>query len=163
MMIILKFLEKIVKIVYTYISTAQYALMLNGQPSELFRSTRGIRQGDLMSPLFFVTGTKYLSRIVKASSRSSKFSFHPRCRKLGLNHLIFANDLMLMSKRDSRSIQVLIESNNLFSKASGLHANCNKSAMFLAGLSNEQKVSMAEELQFPLGNLLVKYLGVLLS
>ena len=113
-------------------------------------------------PIFFI-GIEYLSRILKASSRSSTFGFHPRCKKLGLNHLIFADDLMLMSKGDSASIQVLMESINLFSKASGLHANCNKSAMFLAGLSNEHKKSMAEELQFPLGNLLVKYLGVPLS
>ena len=32
--------------------------------------------------------------------------------------------------------------------------------MFVAGLSNEQKISMAEELQFLLGNLPVRYLGV---
>ena len=94
-------------------------------------------------PILFVIAIEYLSRILKASSRSSRFSFHPRCKKLGLNHLIFADDLMLMSKRDSTSIQVLIERINLFSKASGLHANYNKSTMFLAGLSNEQKNSMA--------------------
>ncbi|XP_057538085.1 secreted RxLR effector protein 78-like [Amaranthus tricolor] len=104
MMIALNFPEKFVKIVYTCISTAQFTIMLNGQPLELFRSIRGIRQGDLMFPLLFVIGMEYLSRILKASCRSSRFSFHPRCKKLGLTPLIFTDDLMLMSKGDSNSI-----------------------------------------------------------
>ena len=116
-----------------------------------------------MSALLFVIGMEHLSRILKASRRSSIFIFHPKCKKLGFNHLIFADDLMLMRKGDSTLIQVLIESINLFSKASGLHENSNKSAMFLAGLSNKLKMAMAEDLQFPLSNIPVKYLGVPLS
>ena len=122
MMIALNFPENCVRIFYTYISTAQLALMLNGQPSKLFRSRRGICQGDPMSPLIFVIGMEYLSRLLKPTSKSSKFRYHPRCKKLGISHLIFADDLMLMCKGDSSSIQILTESINLFAQASGLNA-----------------------------------------
>ena len=40
---------------------------------------------------------------------------------------------------DSASIQVLVESIDSFSKASGLTANFDKSAMFLAGIYITQK------------------------
>lgn len=43
MMIVLNFPEKFVRTVYTCISTVLFVLMLNGQPSELFRSKRDIR------------------------------------------------------------------------------------------------------------------------
>lgn len=68
-----------------------------------------------------------------------------------------------MSKRDPSSIQVLVEGIKVFTQALGLHANSNKSAMFLAGLSDDKKNEMAKDLQFPLCNLPVKYLGVPLS
>ena len=51
-----------------------------------------------MSPLLFVIGMKYLFRLMIRVSLSSLFNFHPRCRKLSLNHLAFADDLMLFSK-----------------------------------------------------------------
>lgn len=82
-----------------------------------------------MSPLVFVLGMEYLSRLLKGPSKSSIFEYHSRCKKLGLNHLIFADDLMLLCKGDSPSIQVLIESINLFAQASGLHTNNQRSIM----------------------------------
>lgn len=97
--------------------------MLNGQPTELFKAKRGIWQGDPIFPLLFVIGMEYLSRILKATSRLSRFSYHPRCKKPWLNHLIFADNLMLMCKGDPTSIQVLMESITAFSKASGLTTN----------------------------------------
>lgn len=123
--------------------------MLNGQSSHLFQSRRGIRQGDPMSPLLFVIGMEYLSRILKVSGRSSSFNYHSKCKKLRLNHLIFADDLMLMCKGDSTSIQVLVESIDTFSKASGLNANSIKSALFLAGLCNTQKKETIFSVQVP--------------
>ena len=141
-------------------STAQFVLMLNGQPSEPFHSKRRIRQGDSIFPLLFVIGMEYLSRLLKASSRSSNFIYHPRCKKMGLNHLIFADYLMLICKGDLASIHILTESIKSFSKASGLSANPNKSIIFLAGMSTNQKQELSEQLQFPLGKLPIKYLGV---
>ena len=77
-MIALSFSEKLVRIVYTCISTAQFSLILNGQPSELFQSTRGVRQGDLMSPLLFVIRMEYLSRILNADQAGLVFTPYAR-------------------------------------------------------------------------------------
>lgn len=143
--------------------TAQFSFMLNGQPSEMFKSKRGIRQGDPISPVIFVIGMEYLSRILQATSRSSNFNYHPRCKKLGLNHLIFADDLMLMCKGETSSIKVLTEIITTFSKTSRLTANLNKSAMFLAGMDTSQKQVLVHKFQLPLDKLTVKYLGVPLT
>ena len=69
MMIALNFPLNFVSTIYTCISTTQFALMLNGQPLELFWSRRGIRQGDPMSPLIFVIGMEYFSRLLKAANK----------------------------------------------------------------------------------------------
>lgn len=51
------------------------------------------------------------------------FHFHPRCKKIGLIHVCFADDLLLFTKGDTSSIHQLIEVLDKFAKASGLKAN----------------------------------------
>lgn len=36
------------------ISIVRYSVLVNGKPFEFFSSTRGIQQGDLLSPFLFV-------------------------------------------------------------------------------------------------------------
>ena len=84
---------------YYFHSSTQYSLILNGNPLESFKAKCGVRQGDPISLLLFVIGMEYLSRILKVAGDAEDFNFHPRCSKLKLNHLIFADDLMLFAKR----------------------------------------------------------------
>ena len=55
------------------------------------------------------------------------FWYHPRCRALKINHLLFADDLMLFCSAREQSIKIIIELFTHFSKASGLVANLDKS------------------------------------
>lgn len=50
-----------------------------------------------------------------------------------------------------------------FSAASGLEANCDKSALYVAGMDSECSSMLCELLNMPLGQMLFRYLGVLLS
>jgi hypothetical protein len=58
----------------------------------------GIRQGDPLSPLFFVICIEYLSRLLKRKAESREFKYYPRCDVLKITHLAFADDLMLFSR-----------------------------------------------------------------
>ena len=98
MMIALNFPPRFVKRIMTCVTSTRYSLILNGNPLETFKAKRGVFQGDPMSPLLFVIGMEYLSRILKVTSEAKEFNFHPRCSKIKLNHLIFADDLMLFCK-----------------------------------------------------------------
>lgn len=51
-----------------------------------------------MSPLPFVRVMEYLSRILTKMGQLPDFRFHPMCKKLKLNHLIFPDDLMIFCK-----------------------------------------------------------------
>lgn len=90
-----------------------------------------------MSPLLFVIGMEYLSRLLKVAGTSEAFSFLPRCSRMKLNHLVFADDLMLFCKGDMQSIKVLLQGMEVFSASSGLCANNAKSGIFLAGVDQE--------------------------
>ncbi|XP_074292957.1 uncharacterized protein LOC141619833 [Silene latifolia] len=58
------------------------------------------------------------------------FHFHPFYKNHKLNHLMFADDLLLFCKGDVRSICIIMEVFKRFSIASGLHINSDKSDFY---------------------------------
>lgn len=67
MMVALNFPHRFIKIVMSCVTSTQYSLVINGSPMDTFKAKRGVRQGDLLSPLLFVIGMEYLSRILKVA------------------------------------------------------------------------------------------------
>ncbi|XP_070018975.1 uncharacterized protein [Nicotiana sylvestris] len=64
---------------------------------------------------------------------------------------------------DRVSIQLMIQAFNHFSDVYGLKANLDKSSLYIAGISQDLKQQILNEIQFAPGELPFKYLGVLLS
>ena len=128
-----------------------------------FKAKLGVRQGDPMSPLLFVIGIEYLSRILKVVGEAENFNFHPRCSKLKLNYLIFAEDLMLFCKGDMQSIKILTKGVETFSSSSRLKANNKKSGIYLAGVKDSFRLYAASTFDFTFETLPVKYLGMPLT
>ena len=76
---------------------------------------------------------------MRETGRKEGFSYHWRCRKEKLNHLCFADDIMVFSKGDIRSIFLIREALQDFYDLSGLKASQEKSNIFLSGVSQEVK------------------------
>lgn len=75
------------------VSTPKFSMMMNGNTEGFFKSSRGLRQGDLISPLPFVLFMEYLSRILTKMGEWDDCQFHPRCSEMKLTHMCFADDL----------------------------------------------------------------------
>ena len=56
------------------ISTVKFFILINGSPSDFFGSSRGIRQGDPLSPLLFDIVMEGLSRMLDVAATTSQFS-----------------------------------------------------------------------------------------
>ena len=56
------------------ISIVKFFILINGSPSNFFGSSRGIRQGDPLSPLLFDIVMEGLSRMLDVAATTSQFS-----------------------------------------------------------------------------------------
>ena len=79
-----------------YISTARFSVLVNGSSAGFFGSSRGLRQGDPLSPLVFLLVMEVLSRLLKRTEDGgfiSGFQANPNTHGgLHISHLLFADD-----------------------------------------------------------------------
>ena len=79
------------------ISTANFSILINGTPSDFFRSFRGLRQGDPLSPYLFLLVVEVLSQLLfRARSGDYIEGFkvgNTNGIERDLLHLLFADEL----------------------------------------------------------------------
>ncbi|KAL2942962.1 hypothetical protein RDABS01_031310 [Bienertia sinuspersici] len=157
------FPKHFIDLIMTCITSPQYSLMINGVPSPLVRPGRGLRQGDPLSPLLFTLCMEYFTRMMKRVSMEEGYKFHPLCRRVGLNNLCFADDILMFSRGDMHTITLNLAGLKLFAQATGLEISAAKSEMFCAGVEK----GMVDRIQalsgFKVGRLPFTYLGVPMS
>ncbi|XP_074305396.1 uncharacterized protein LOC141640524 [Silene latifolia] len=160
MMNYLGFPELWIKLIMQCISTSSYSIALNGETFGFFKGKRGLRQGDPLSPLLFTLCLEYFSRILAVTQQQHNFRFHPLCKRIGLSHLCFADDLILFCKGEKTSIELMINSFDYFSKASGLVLNTGKSNFYCNGMEDWLISEIARATGMKKGSAPFKYLGV---
>lgn len=85
--------------IYQCISTVQYSLLLNGGFCPSFIPSRGLRQGDLLSPYLFIIGSKILTRLVNREvSRNNLSAFKVSNLAPPISKLCYADDAILFCK-----------------------------------------------------------------
>ncbi|XP_071713676.1 uncharacterized protein [Rutidosis leptorrhynchoides] len=157
----LGFHEQIISWIMSCVRSSSFSICINGELHGYFKGKCGLRQGDPMSPYLFTLVMEVLSlmlnrRIVELSS----FRFHPKCEKLKIINLCFADEFFLFSFANTDSVQVITSALDEFKRCSGLVPSLPKSKAFFANVPQGVKSAILNILPFEEGKLPVKYLGV---
>ena len=93
------------------ISTAKFSVLVNEVPAGFFPNSKGLRQGDPLSPYLFVLGMEVLSTLIR---RAVDGGFLSGCRLQGrggveliVSHLLFANDTIIFCETRKEQLTAL--------------------------------------------------------
>lgn len=148
-----------VRWIYNMLSSVFYSVLINGIPSATYRPSRGIRQGDPLSPFLFVIMAEGLGRAITAAKhdrhiRGLSFNNSP-----AFTHQQFVDDNMLFghpSVQEAHRIKSILST---FSDASGALINKIKSQILFFNTPVITQRAIVHILGFSSASLPSKYLG----
>jgi hypothetical protein len=142
-------------------SLAFFSILINGVPSKPFSPSRGIRQGDPLSPFLFIILAEGLSRSIHAAIDSkllTGLSLHGISPPI--SHSQFVDDPLLMGSPTVREASSLLDIMQTFVDASGLECNKEKSQIFFFNTPPPVQCHISGLLGFNRSSLPPKYLGI---
>ncbi|XP_028068804.1 uncharacterized protein LOC114271378 [Camellia sinensis] len=112
------------------ISSVSYSVLVNGSPIKKFVPTRGLRQGDPLSPYLFVLCAEGLSALIKRAEGEGKLTGVAVCRgSPRVSHLLFADDSLLFGAANMQELVVVQDILGKYELVSGQKINLEKSAI----------------------------------
>ncbi|XP_013739903.1 uncharacterized protein LOC106442805 [Brassica napus] len=112
------------------ISTVSYSFLVNDAALGEVILSRGIRQGDPLSPYVFILCGEVFSGLCRAGQTSGALTgvkIGHRCPRI--NHLLFADDTMIFTKASTENCSALTLILKDYEKASGQLINATKSSI----------------------------------
>lgn len=96
-------LEDVVSLIWHYVTTSRMWLFWNGEAFEDFYPSRGIMQGDPISPYLFVLCLERLFHLIDQTV-SNNFWRPVQISRRGpkISHLAFADDLILFAEANTK-------------------------------------------------------------
>ncbi|XP_042950057.1 uncharacterized protein LOC122282168 [Carya illinoinensis] len=115
------------------VTTVQYSILINGSPQKVFNPSRGLRQGDPISPYLFLICTEVLGNILDKAEGKGLITGFPFAKgSLLINHLFFADDSLLFCKANVLECCRLLRLLKLYETASGQRLNLGKTTLFFS-------------------------------
>lgn len=152
-----------IKWVSSCYSSPTFSVGINGRLHGFFSGTRGLRQGDPLSPYLFGIVMNILSQKLNEAADTGRFGYHPNCQESNLTHLCFADDILIFTDGSSQSVHGFLQVLEEFKAFSGLAISVEKSCFFPSGLSDDEKNAIVSTTGIPVGSLPIRYLGLPLN
>ncbi|CAN0838702.1 LINE-1 retrotransposable element ORF2 protein [Linum grandiflorum] len=144
------------------ISTPRFSVVVNGQASGFFPSSRGLRQGDSLSPFLFILVMNILSDILQFLHESNSISGFFMDHDAGhgeVTHLLYADDSILFCDASIHQVRSIMAALIVFQTITGLKVNLHKSSIAVVGQVDDPQ-GFADALGCRLESFPSTYLGL---
>jgi hypothetical protein len=129
MMSALGFPDKWLNWMHALLSLGISSILLNGTRGRRFKCKRGVRQGDLLSPLLFVLAAELLQYIVNDALNNNHLSMPIPHATNDFPIVQYADDIILIVPAERDQILHLKGLLQSFAESTGLRVNFHKSSM----------------------------------
>ncbi|KAM6557117.1 hypothetical protein CsatB_004136 [Cannabis sativa] len=161
MMLRMGFHPRWVDLMMATVMNVKYTVVHGGRSMGPITPTRGIRQGDPLSPYLFLLCAEGFSSLIKQFERNGELK---GCKVANgaptISHMLFADDSYIYCRATEEEAQNVLRLLNLFEAASGQRVNYAKSSIFFSAntpmdlrdrLCNRLGMVAADENSFYLG------------
>ncbi|XP_019177733.1 PREDICTED: uncharacterized protein LOC109172938 [Ipomoea nil] len=128
MLLGLGFDEKWVRLIMLCVRTVRYRVLVNGRPSKEIIPSRGLRQGDPLSPYLFIICAEGLSLLLQDAQAKGRIH---GCRVARgappISHLFFADDSLFFFKANMQETLEVKHCLEIYEEFSGQSVNFHKS------------------------------------
>lgn len=145
------------------VSSASFNVLWDGDKSDHFTPSRGIRQGDPLSPYLFAISMERLTHMIDEADRNNVWCPLKAGRiGHGISHLLFEDDLLIFTEASISQMDRVLDVLNSFCSASGHNINRAKASIFFSKNMNPNvRYSIVERSGFTLADGIGRYLGAL--
>lgn len=144
------------------VTIVSFSIKFNGELLNYFQPTRGLRQGDPLSPYLFILMANALSNLIHQALNMEHLKgiqFNRFCTTL--SHFFFADDAIFFLDAKLMDCQNLSNIISQYCLATGHEVNRNKSGVFFSrDCPMSLQENLANELRVPLMIRTGKYLGI---
>ena len=118
-MVKMGFTDHWINLMMLYVKTMTYSILVNGEPKGMITPTRGIRQGDPLSPFLFLLCTKGLNGLLNKAAHQRHIKGYSPCRNNPcLTHILFANDSLLFCRATIEECNRVLDILDVYGKCS---------------------------------------------
>ena len=147
------------------LSSANFAILVNGTPSWFFAASRGIRQGCPLSPRLFILVIEGLSLLISDAREHGLIRGIKISPSLALTHLLFVDDVILLGSGtwlEWTDFDVILST---FCKASGMCISVDKSCFLFNHVDEDILGGISRVLPYKMEPIVsgFKYLGYFLK
>ena len=158
----LGFHERWIQLVMRCVTPITYAIRVNGVPCGAIKPTRGLRQGDPLSPYLFILVAEGLSALIhRAIQNRALKGLAASVRGPKVSHLFFADDSLIFSRATVKECQEIQRILQVYEASSGQKLNRSKTSLFF---SRNTENATKEAIKTMFGAQLIKphesYLGL---
>ena len=138
--------NKWIKLIMSCINSVSYSVLINGVAHECITPTRGLRQGDPLSPYMFLLCTEGLTALIVEAERRRKIIGISICRgSPTITHILFADDSVIYYKATEQESRELCEILQKYEEAAGQKINTEKSSVFFSKNTDEETRERVKE------------------
>ncbi|XP_035843871.1 uncharacterized protein LOC110927588 [Helianthus annuus] len=144
------------------LESARSSILVNGSPTFEFQCSKGLRQGDPISPFLFII-VEVLSCMIEKARSEEEFSGIYIPNGPCVSHLFYADDAVILGEWSSSNIRNVVRILRVFNIFSGLKINLDKCNIFGIGVQPAELNSMASTVGCLASSLPFKYLGLMVG
>ncbi|KAK7245383.1 hypothetical protein RIF29_40223 [Crotalaria pallida] len=123
----------LINLIMNCIITSSFKLLWNGEKTDSFLPSRGVRQGDPLSPFLFVICMDKLSHMITEAVNERKWKPIKAGRHGPLiSHLMFADDLLVFEEASTEQLGRIMDCLEQFGLSSGHKINETKTSIFFS-------------------------------